>query len=191
MKTIEIIGYKRANLGKKESKDLRAEAMVPCVLYGGSEQIHFYSPMILFRPLVYTQDVYRVLLNIEGDTHEAFLQATQFHPVSDVMLHADFLLIRNDKKVKLEVPVRFKGTAVGVTKGGKLVQKVEKIKVLALPQDLPSYLEVDVTDLDLSKSVRVSDIPVGNFKILNAPAIPIATVMVPRALKGKEEAAAK
>ncbi|HAR19466.1 MAG TPA: 50S ribosomal protein L25 [Cytophagales bacterium] len=191
MKTVEIIGYKRANLGKKDSKDLRAEAMVPCVLYGGSEQIHFYSPMILFRPLVYTQDVYKVLLNIEGDTHEAFLQATQFHPVSDVMLHADFLLIRNDKKVKIEVPIRFKGTALGVTKGGKLVQKVEKIKVLALPEDLPSFLEVDVTDLDLSKSVRVSDIPAGNFKVLNAPAIPVATVTVPRALKGKEEAAAK
>jgi len=191
MQTVEVIGYKRANLGKKESKDLRLEAMVPCVLYGGSEQIHFYSPMILFRPLVYSQDVYKVILNIEGDIYEAFLQETQFHPVSEVMLHADFLLVREDKKVKLEVPVRFTGVPLGVTKGGKLVQKVEKVKVLAFPKDLPSFLEIDVTDLDLSKSVRVSDIPGGNFKVLNSPAIPVATVMVPRALKGKEEVAAK
>lgn len=186
MESVEIIGYRRANLGKKESKDLRLEANVPCVLYGGAEQIHFYSPMILFRPLVYSQDVFKVLLNIEGDTYEALLQDTQFHPVSDVLMHADFLLLRSDVEVKLEVPVRFAGTASGVSKGGKLVQKVSKVKVKALPKDLPSFLEVDVTSLDLGKSVRVSDIPKGNFAVLNAPAIPLGTVTIPRALKGKD-----
>ena len=190
METIEIIGYKRANLGKKNSKDLRAEAMVPCVLYGGGEQVHFYSPMILFRPLVYTQDVYKVKLNIEGDIYEAILQDTQFHAVSEVLLHADFLLLRADRQVKLEVPIRFKGTAAGVSKGGKLVQKVQKIKVKALPKDLPAFIELDVTELDLGKSVRVSDIVANNFEVLNSPALPVATVNIPRALKGKEEASA-
>ena len=188
MEVVEIIGYNRANLGKKDSKDLRESALVPCVLYGGAEQIHFYSPMILFRPLVYSQDVYKVKLNIEGDIYEAFLQATQFHPVSDVMMHADFLLIREDKKVKLNVPVRFKGTALGVTRGGKLVQKVERVQVLAFPKDLPSYLEVEVSALDLGKSVRISDIPLGNFKIIGTMSLPVGTVTVPRALKGKEDA---
>lgn len=188
METVEIIGYKRANLGKKESKDLRAEALVPCVLYGGAEQIHFYSPMILFRPLVYTQNVYKVKLNIEGDIYEAMLQATQFHPVSEVLQHADFLLLRADKQVKVEVPVRFTGTAVGVTKGGKLVQKLPKVKVKAFPKDLPAFVELDVTELDLGRSVRVSDIPKGNFSILNVASVPVGSVTIPRALKGKEEA---
>jgi large subunit ribosomal protein L25 len=191
MESIEIIGYKRANLGKKESKDLRLEASVPCVLYGGAEQIHFHVPMILFRPIVYTQDVYKVILNIEGDKYEAVLQATQFHPVSEVMLHADFLLLNKDRKIKLEVPIRFTGNAIGVSKGGKLMQNLQKVKVKAFPQDLPSFVEVDVTDLDLGKSVRVSDIPAGKFDILNVKSVPIGSVSVPRALKGKEAEAAK
>ena len=186
MQVVEIIGYKRANLGKKESNDLRVAANVPCVLYGGTEQIHFYSPMILFRPLIYSQDVFKVLLNIEGDTYEAFLQETQFHPVSDVLQHADFLLVREDKPMRIEIPVRFRGTAVGVTKGGKLVQKLSKVKIKGLPKNIPEFVEVDVTNLDLGKSVRVSEIPVGEFEILNTPAIPLGTVTVPRALKGKE-----
>ncbi len=191
MEVVEIIGYKRANLGKKESKDLRLEASVPCVLYGGSEQIHFHVPMILFRPLVYSQSVYKVKLNIEGDIYEAVLQATQFHPVSEVMLHADFLLLRSDRKVKMEVPIRFTGNAIGVSKGGKLQQNLQKVKIKAFPQDLPSHVEVDITNLDLGKSVRVSDIPDGKFEILNVKSVPIANVSIPRALKGKEAESSK
>ncbi|HZX73345.1 MAG TPA: 50S ribosomal protein L25, partial [Cyclobacteriaceae bacterium] len=98
MKTIEIIGYKRANLGKSDAKLIRAEGSVPCVLYGGDEQVHFYSPMILFRDLVYTNEAHFVHLNIEGDECQAILQEVQFHPVSEIMLHADFLKIGNDRK---------------------------------------------------------------------------------------------
>jgi large subunit ribosomal protein L25 len=191
METVEIIGYKRANLGKKASKDLRLEAMVPCVLYGGTEQVHFYSPMILFRPLLYTQNVYKVKLNIEGDIYLAVIQDSQFHAVSEVMLHVDFLLLNEDKQVKVEVPVRFVGNATGVSKGGKLVQKLSKVKVKAFPKDLPAYVELDVTELDLGKSLRVSDIAAQNFQILNIPAVPVASVSVPRALKGKEAEAGK
>ncbi|MFT4033254.1 MAG: 50S ribosomal protein L25, partial [Siphonobacter sp.] len=101
MKQLEIVGYKRANLGKKESKDLRIEGYVPAVVYGGAEQIHFYAPTILFRDLLFTPDAYEVTLNIEGDIHKAILQDTQFHPVNDSLLHADFLEITG-KPIKVE-----------------------------------------------------------------------------------------
>ena len=101
MKTLEIIGYKRANLGKTDSQKLREDGLVPCVLYGGNEQIHFYSPMILFRELVYTNEAHFVHLNIEGVESQAILQEVQFHPVSEVILHADFLRITEDRKIKM------------------------------------------------------------------------------------------
>ena len=101
MKSLEIIGFKRANLGKKESKDLRAEAMVPCVLYGGSEQVHFHAPMIMFRDLLYSPEVYQVNLNIEGDEYKAVVQASQFHPVNEMLLHVDFLEMNDNKEIKI------------------------------------------------------------------------------------------
>ena len=123
MKTVEIIGYRRANLGKADSQRLREEGLVPCVLYGGNEQIHFYSPMILFRELVYTNEAHFVHINIEGEEAQAILQEVQFHPVSEVILHADFLRITEGRKVKMNIPVRLVGQAPGVAKGGTLVRK--------------------------------------------------------------------
>ena len=123
MKTIEIIGYRRANLGKSESQRLRQEGNLPCVLYGGDGQIHFYSPMILFRDLVYTNEAHFVHLNIEGEECQAILQEVQFHPVSEMLLHADFLRISENRKIKMEIPARLVGKAPGVEKGGALIQK--------------------------------------------------------------------
>lgn len=129
MKTVEIIGYYRANLGKTESKRLRGESFVPCVMYGGKEQIHFSSPMILFRDLVYTPEACFVELNIEGDIKKAILQDIQFHPVSEVILHADFLELFDEKMVKMSIPIRTVGVAPGVQTGGKLVMKMPKINI--------------------------------------------------------------
>lgn len=185
MKNVEIIGYKRANLGKKESKDLRLEGNVPCVLYGGKEQVHFHSPMILFRDLVYTGDAHMVDLNIEGDKYSCILQDIQFHPVSEVILHADFLQMFDDKEVKMDIPVKFEGTAPGVIAGGKLISKLRKISVKALPANMPDFIPVDISKLALGKSVKVSEIKPENYEILNNPANTIATVEVPRALRGK------
>ena len=185
MKSTEIVGFKRANLGKKEARELRLEALVPCVVYGGAEQIHFAAPMYLFRELLFTPDVYKVTLNIEGDIHYAILQDVQYHPVSDIILHADFLTVNNEKEIKVEVPVRFVGTAVGVTKGGKLVQKLRKIKVQGLADNIPDYVDVPVTELDLGKSVKVGHLKVEGFKILNNASLPIAGVEIPRALRGQ------
>ncbi len=183
MKSLEIIGFKRANLGKKESKDLRAEAMVPCVLYGGGKQVHFHSPMILFRDLLYSPEVYQVDLNIEGDMYKAIVQATQFHPVNEMLLHVDFLELNDKKEVKMDIPVRFTGVSPGVLAGGKLVTKMRKLKVKALPANLPDSVEVNISDLELGRSVKVSKIEPKNYTILSNPSSPVATVTIPRALK--------
>ena len=191
MKSIEIIGYKRANLGKKESQDLRNEGNVPCVLYGGKDQIHFYSPMILFRDLVYTPEVHTVLLNIEGDEYNCILQDIQFHPVSETILHADFLELKEDRAVKMDIPVKFVGNSPGIQSGGKLVVKLKKIKVKALPKNLPDFIKVDISKLELGKSVKVKDIDAQNYEILNALTNPVASIEIPRAMRGKQLAGAE
>jgi len=189
MKKVEIIGYKRANLGKAYAKQLRAEGNVPCVVYGGSEQVHFYVPMILFRDLVYTPNSHIVDVNIEGDVRTCILQDVQFHPVSEYILHADFLELHKDKPVKIEIPVRFVGNAPGVVKGGKLVTKLRKVRVKGLPDNLPDFVDVDISNLDLGKAVKVKDIKIENVEILNSPLVTVATIETPRALRGVEEAA--
>ncbi|AQG79321.1 50S ribosomal protein L25/general stress protein Ctc [Spirosoma montaniterrae] len=184
MKQIEIVGYQRANLGRAESQAIRAEGNVPCVLYGGSEQVHFSAPAILFRSLLYTPNVYEVLLNIEGTEYRAVLQEAQFHPVSDTLLHADFLQIIEGKPVKLAVPVRLIGTAPGVQKGGKLVTRVRKLRVKGAIENIPDFIDVDVSGLDLGKSVRVGQIPVQNIEMLEQASNPVASIEIPRALRG-------
>ncbi len=187
METIEIIGYKRANLGKTDAARLRAENNVPCVLYGGEEQIHFYTPIILFRELVYTPKAYFVNVNVEGTVYKAILQDAQFHPVSETLLHADFLQLFDDRIVKMEVPVEFEGSAPGVQKGGKLIQKLRKVKVKGLPGNIPSSIKVNVDDLDLGKTVKIGAVEPDNFEIMNNPQVSIASVEIPRALRGKSE----
>lgn len=184
MKTVEIIGFKRANLGKKESADLRLAAQVPCVLYGAGEQVHFYAPMILFRDLVYTPEARMVDLNIEGTMYSAILQDIQFHSINDIILHADFLQLKDDREIKMDIPVKFVGTAPGVMKGGKMTVKLRKLAVKALPKNMPDEIEVDINGLDLGKSVKVSEVASKNFTITNSPLNSIATIEIPRALRG-------
>lgn len=192
MKTVEIVGYKRANLGKSESQQLRNEGNVPCVLYGGDKQIHFYSPMILFRELVYTNEAHFVQLNIEGEEYKAILQEVQFHPVSEVILHADFLRIEETKKVKMNIPTRMVGKAPGVDKGGTLVRKKASLKVYGFPKDMPDHIDVDVSTLDFHHAIKVSDMKIQGLEFLDPKQSAIAAVEVPRAAKmaAEEEAAA-
>ena len=184
MKTVEIIGYQRANLGKKEAKRLRVEGNVPCVVYGGDEQIHFYAPMILFRNLVYTADAHFAHLNIEGVEKQCILQDIQFHPVNETIMHADFLELHEGKKVKMDIPILLKGTPIGVGKGGKLMFKRRSLRIEALPKNMPEHLELDVSSLDFGKSAKVEDVQTGDFKVSEDPALSIAVIEVPRALRG-------
>ena len=184
MKTIEIIGYQRANLGKKEAKRLRAEGNVPCVVYGGEEQVHFYAPMILFRNLVYTADAHFAHLNIEGVEKQCILQDIQFHPVNETILHADFLELHEGKKVKMDIPILLKGTPIGVGKGGKLMFKRRSLRIEALPKNMPENLELDVSSLDFGRAAKVEDVETGDFKVSEDPSLSIAVIEVPRALRG-------
>ena len=180
MQKIEIIGYKRANLGKNESKKLREEGNVPCVVYGGKEQIHFHAPMILFRDLVYTPGANFVKLNIEGEEKDVILQDIQFHPVSEVILHADFLELNDNKKVKMEIPVKIFGDSPGVQQGGKILMRIRKLSVMAYPKNMPEFIEVDISGLDLGKSIKVEDLLNDEFDILNSPVVSIVSVNIPR-----------
>ncbi len=192
MKTVEIIGYKRANLGKTESQRLRDEGLVPCVLYGGQDQVHFYSPMILFRDLVYTNEAHFVHINIEGEECKAILQEVQFHPVSEIILHADFLRISDDRKVKMNIPTRLVGQAPGVSKGGTLVRKRAALKVFGFPKDMPDHIDVDVSHLDFHHAIKVGDMNLPGLVFMDPKQATIASVEIPRAVKmaAEEEAAA-
>ena len=180
METIEIIGYNRANLGKKNSKKLREEGNVPCVVYGGNEQIHFHSPMILFRDLVYTPGANFVKLNIEGIEKDAILQEIQFHPVSEVILHADFLELQENKKIRMDIPVKIIGDSPGVQQGGKILIRIRKLSLMAYPKNMPSFVEVDISELQLGKSVSVETLLNDQYEILNSPLVSVVSVNVPR-----------
>ncbi|HWZ21381.1 MAG TPA: 50S ribosomal protein L25/general stress protein Ctc [Cytophagaceae bacterium] len=186
MKSLEVIGFKRANLGKVEAKQLRQETNVPCVLYGGAEQVHFHTPAFLFRDLIYSGEVHTVALTVDGKKYKCILQDVQFHPVNEQILHVDFLELNDDKIVKIEIPVKLVGTAVGVIKGGKLVTKLKKVTVKALPANLPDFIEIDVTNLEVGKSAKVGDVKLGKYTILNSKSIPLASVVSTRELKQAE-----
>jgi large subunit ribosomal protein L25 len=187
MKTVEVIGYKRANLGKSESKRLRAQGYAPCVVYGSGEQIHFYSPMILFKDLLYTPEARFVELNIEGVKKRAIVQDSQFHPVSEMILHVDFLELADDKTIKMAIPVKTVGNSPGVKNGGKLIMKMRHLMVQALPKDMPEFIEVDISGLKLGKTIKVGELKHEGFDILNSPLVSIASVETPRAMRGKDE----
>jgi len=190
MKTVEIIGYRRANLGKNDAQKIREEGHVPCVLYGGDSQVHFYSPVILFRDLVYTNEAHFVHLNIEGEECQAIMQEVQFHPVSEIILHVDFLRISNERKVKMDIPTRLVGQAPGVSKGGLLVRKRASLKVYALPKDMPDHIDIDCSELDFHHAIKVGDMKMANLEFLDPKAAAIAAVEVPRAAKLAEETTA-
>lgn len=187
MKTVEIIGFKRANLGKVDSQALRDEAQVPCVLYGGKEQLHFSMPMFLFRDIVYTPNTYIYNLQVGKDKFQCILKDVQYHPVNDMITHADFLELNEEKPVIVNIPLKMEGNSIGAQKGGKLIQSLIKLKIKALPKNLPDFATVDITSLDLGKVARIRDIKTEGFEILNPKELPVANVAIPRGLKGKED----
>ncbi len=184
MKSIELKGVVREATGKKDCKKLRRVGKVPCVLYGGESNIHFAVETSALRDLVYTPNVYLVELEIDGNAHKAIVKDLQFHPVSDAILHVDFLEIFDDKKVEISIPVALNGLAAGVKAGGKLQTLNRKLLVKALPKDLPDTLDIDVTKLALGKSIKVGDVDFENIELLNVKNTVIASVKLTRAAKG-------
>ncbi len=185
MKSLEIVGFKRANLGKTDAKALRLDSQVPCVLYGGQETVHFSVPAILFRELLYTPEAHIVDLNVEGALYRAVVQEAQFHPVNEMLLHVDFVEIEDGKEVKMDIPIKYVGVSPGVLAGGRLVSTLRKLKVKAAAENLPDYVEVDISGMELGKSIKVGAVATHNFRILTNPLAPIASIAIPRALKGE------
>lgn len=190
MKSVKVKGELRTSLGKKDAKKLRAEEKAPAVLYGGEEPIHFSVSFAEMRQLVYTPNVYLVDLEIGDKTYKAIMQDIQWHPVDEVILHVDFLMVKEDKPVKIAVPVKIEGYAKGLKMGGKLNTSLRRLKVKALAKDLPDTINVDVTELDLGQTIKVGDLKYDNIELLDAKSNVVVSVVITRAAKSALAAAA-
>lgn len=180
MKQVSISGSLRENVGKKDAKLNRKEGKVPCVLYGGKEQIHFTTDETSFKNVIYTPEACTVVLNIGEKSINAVLQDAQYHPVTDNILHADFLEIFPDKPVVIYIPVKITGTSPGILKGGRLVQKLRKLKVKALPGNLPDEIMIDISNLEIGDSIKVVDVQQKDLLFLETPNSLIVTVKTTR-----------
>lgn len=190
MKTFELKGTLRNDLGKKVSKAERESGSIPCVLYGGKENLHFTATVSDLRKLVYSPEVFVVALDIDGKKFNSILKDLQFHPVSDAVLHIDFLEINETKAVEVEIPVKLEGLAEGVKAGGKLSLEMRKLKVKGIYKNIPENIVVNVTSLGLGKSVQVAKLKEENLEFLNAKNAVVAQVKLTRAARGAAAAAA-
>ena len=188
MQVFELKGEVRKDVGKKATKAVRREAMVPCVLYGGGDNVHFMVKERDLKNLIYTPKVYLVKLNLTEGSRMCVMREIQFHPVTDKILHIDFYEINDEKPVVMEIPVKTTGHAVGVQAGGKLVVITRKLKVRAFPKDMPNELTIDVTSLGVGKSIKVQDLTFTDFDIENAKSVVIAQVKLTRAARAAQSA---
>ena len=187
MKLLEIKCSQREGRGKKDSKKIRKQGNVPCVLYGGGENVHFQAPENDFRHLIYSPNVYLLKLDISGKVYDAVLQDIQFHPVTDKILHMDFFQVFKDKPVSIDIPVQLNGVPEGVKQGGKLALETRRLRARAVPDLLPDILEVDVTGIGLGKSIKVGDLDIKDIELLDFPNLVIASVKLTRAARGLPE----
>ncbi|MDX2444402.1 MAG: 50S ribosomal protein L25/general stress protein Ctc [Bacteroidales bacterium] len=188
MKTFEIKGNLRKDLGKKSSKKIRIQQQVPCVMYGGSESVHFSVPELSFKDVIYTPNVYLIKLDIDGTSYDTLLQDVQFHPVTDRILHVDFKEISFDKEVATYLPIKLVGDSAGIKEGGKLRLKRRKLKVKALPGNLPDFVEIDITNLEIGESVKIGEVVSDSLEMLDPHRSMIVAIASSRVAKGMEEA---
>jgi len=188
MKTITIEGQLRTELGKGATRQLRSQDNVPGVIYGGAKEINFSAPAMAFKPLVYTPDFQFAEIKLNGDTHRCILKDLQFDKVTDKLIHVDLLELVEDKKVIASIPLKFTGSPVGVKEGGKLHIKMKALKVKTFPKYLREHIDVNIDNLELNGNVRVEDVQVEHYEIMNSPRIPVASVTLTRELKQEEAA---
>ena len=191
METIQIKGAKRENFGKKGSKDVRREGRVPAVIYGGHEEpIHFSLEEKEMKPLLFTPNSYIVELDIDGRKEQAVMRDVQFHPVKDYPMHVDFFRVLPGKPVAIDVPVKIVGNSEGVKLGGKLTVQKRKLRSSGLVENLPDFLEVDITNLGIGKSIFVGDLKYDNLTLLTPATTSVCAVIMTRAARGAAAAAA-
>ena len=175
MKTVSLSGSLRENVGKKDTKALRMAEMVPCVMYGsGEEQIHFATAEKNFKKILFTPETYIIEFDVNGKVYKTILQDIQYHPVTDRVLHADFLIVKEDQPITVTLPVALEGSAAGVMRGGKLKKGVRKVKVCGLIKDLPDYIKVNISNVNINEAIKVKDLNIENV----TPITPGYTVIV-------------
>lgn len=189
MKSVSISGSLRANVGKTDATALRNAKQVPCVLYGGKEQVHFAVAEAAFKDLIYTPEVKTVKLDIGGKNFHAILQEAQYHRVHDHLLHVDFLEIVDGKPVVMNIPVKTTGVSPGVRAGGKLNKKLKTLKVRGLVEKMPDTISIDISKLEINDSVRVGDINIDGLTMLNAENVTVVSVQVTRQVAAEPTAA--
>lgn len=187
MKVVSMSGSLRENVGKKDAKALRNQDMVPCVMYGKGEQVMFSVKQTAFNPIIFTPDACFVEIDINGTVHKAILKDIQYHPVTEIVYHADFYELSEDKPIVMSIPVYTTGTSKGVMKGGKAVLKIKRLKVKALPKDMPNRIVLDITDLDVLQGIKVQDVETNNFELLNVKSSVIVTIKSTRSTATAEE----
>lgn len=190
MKSITIEGQLRTGFGKTATRQLRSQDQVPGVIYGGAQEVNFSASAAAFKPLVYTSSFQIAEVVVDGKTYRTILKDLQFDKITDTLTHVDLLELVEDRKVVATIPLKFTGTSVGVKGGGKFIAKMKSLKVKTYPKYLKEQIEVPIDNLDLNGNIRVEDVVVENYEILNSPRIPIASVVLTRQLKQEESAAA-
>jgi len=192
MESIALKASLRKETGKKSSKAVRIEENIPCVLYGGKDNINFYAAESDFRHLIFTPNVYIVHIDIDGANHQAIIKDLQYHPVTDQLLHADFYEISDDKPVTVEIPVKLTGSSKGVREGGKLMMDKRKLKVKGLTKDIPAEIEININELGIGKSIRAGEIVTDNkYEVVMPKETPIVSVRTTRAAAAAAQEAAK
>ncbi len=191
MKSITIKGSERESVGKVATKALRNAGLVPCVIYGGNQTVHFSAEEIAFKNLVYTPNAHTVVIELEnGKSFNAILQDIQVHPVSERILHIDFFQLSDDKEIMMEIPVKIVGTSKGVLAGGVLRLNTRRVKVKALPKHLPDFVEADITSLEMGNKLYITKLAVDNIKLMHPDNTVVAQVRISRAaMKAAQEAA--
>ena len=191
METIKISGVKRNAFGKKESKLIRKEGLVPCTIYGRGETIHFFFFYVSVKTVIYTPQSYLVEFDIDGQKEVGVMREVQYHPVNDTILHIDFYHVIPGKPIAIDVPVRLSGSSEGVKQGGKLILSKRKLRISATMENLPDELVVDVTTLGLGKSIFVGDLKYDNITLLTPATTAVCAVKMTRAARGAAAAATK
>lgn len=180
-------GSLRGNVGKKDAKKARKEGKVPCVVYGGKDQVHFMMEEKAFKSILFTPDTFIIELDLEGKKYNVILQDVQYHPVTDLVLHADFLEVIPEKPIRVSIPIKVNGTSKGVLKGGKLTKKFRKLLVKGLVENIPDKIDVDITKLDIGDSIKVSDLKLENIEFLDPKNAMVITVRTARVILTEEE----
>ena len=188
MKSITINGSQRESVGKKATKALRNTGQVPCVLYGGDKSVHFSAHELTFSKLVYTPNAHTVVITLDnGETYDAVLQDIQFHPVTDKILHIDFYQLFENKEIALNIPVTLVGNSRGVKNGGVLRRNNRKLRIKALPANLPDFIEIDISPLKIGDKVNVGDLANEKYSFLHSDNTVVCQIKTARAAIEEEE----